>query len=152
MALIQSDWAKLNKAYPSPQFAGHTVTMRFSIALTTAQLVTGNIIELAPLPAGCVPVGVTLDSDDLDSGTAALLDVGIMSGAFGDNDAARTCGAEFISQSNVAQAGGVVRPTLVSAYRQAAANTDRSIGVKIQTQPGTPVAGTIGLTVSLATT
>lgn len=151
MALIQSDWAKLQRPYPYPQFAGHVVSARFFISLTAAQMVVGNIVELAPLPSGCVPVGVVLDSDDIDSATAALLDVGIMSGDFGKNDGARTCGAEIFSQSNVGQAGGVARPTLASAFRIAAAATDRSIGVKIQTAPGTPVAGTIGLTLSYTT-
>ncbi len=152
MAIIQSDWAKLIRPYPFPQFAAHVVQARFFIAVTAAQLVLNNIFEIAPLPAGCVPVDLVLDCDDIDTATGAVLDVGIMSGAFADPDQARTIGAEFVSGSTLGQTGGVFRPTLVSAFRVGAnSNLHRSIGVKVATAPTTPVAGSIGLTLSYTT-
>ena len=151
MALIQSDWAKGGLPFPYPQYAGHLVMARFFIVLTTAQLVLNNIFEIAPLPADCVPLSLVLDSDDLDSATAAVLDCGLLSGAWGAKDDARTIGAEFISGCTVAQAGGIVRPALASSQRVQKASTDRSIGVKVATAPGTPVAGVIGLTIGYTT-
>lgn len=150
MGLKQSDAAlgKIPIAYPS--CAGETVTQRFSFT-APANIAQGDIIELAPIPPGVRVVDIVIDSDDLDTGTPAiLLDVGIMSGAWGSNDGARTCGAEFFDGVDVAKAGGVARPTLASAYRQAAADTERSIGVKIDTAAATGAAGEIGLTVTYA--
>lgn len=151
MALIQSDWAKLTKSSPYPSIGGGVVAQRFSVDVTAAQMVLNNIIEMGPIPPGCRPIDMILDSDDIDSVTSAALDVGIMSGTFGDNDAARTCGAEFFAANTVGQAGGSARPTLKTAFRVASTQTVRSIGVKFQAAPATPVAGTIGLTVLYAT-
>ena len=111
----------------------------------------GDILELACIPSNCRVADIILDMDDLDSNGAPTIiaDVGIMSGDFGKEDNARTCGAEFFSGSNLAQAGGVARPTLKTAYRTTASNVDRGIGVKFTTVAATFQAGAIGLTVIL---
>jgi hypothetical protein len=151
--MLQADHAAGKIAPPTPDMGGDVVAYRSTIALGTADLTLNNIIEMGPIPAGCLLVDVILDSDDLDSGgsPAITLDVGIMSGTYGNllDDAgnARTCDATIIAASTVAQAGGVARPTLASAFRTARVATDTSIGVKIHAAPGTAVAGTIGLTV-----
>jgi hypothetical protein len=89
-----------------------------------------------------------MDSDDLDTGTAAIVwDVGIMSGEFGANDGARTCGDEFLDGVTVSQAGGVVRPTLAKAFRTSSAQNTRGIGAKLVTDADDAAAGEIGLTV-----
>lgn len=150
MAMKQSDAALGRVAIAYPSIAGHVVAQRFSYTLPT-DTAEGTIIEFAPIPPGCRVVDMVLDCADLDSGAPAiLLDVGIMSGEWGVNDDARTCGAEFFSGSNVAQAGGVARPTLASAYKQAASDTARSIGIKLATDAATAVSGEIGLTVHYA--
>jgi len=91
------------------------------------------------------------DGDDLDSGgsPAILLDVGVMSGKWGENDGGRTCADEFLDGVNTAQAGGVVRPTLKTAFRTSSGAENRSIGVKIATAAATPQAGVLGLTVTV---
>lgn len=127
--------------------AGESFCNDYFYDLPTAQNVTGDIIDLGVLPAYCTVSDAVLISDDLDSGTAALLDVGIMSSTPGDTSSSRTCGAEIFSASNLAQAGGTARPTLASAFRIQPTEADRSIGVKINTQSGTPVAGRIRLRV-----
>lgn len=145
--MLQTDHAKGTLLAPTPDAAGELCSYRATITLTTAQETLGQIIEMGPLPAGCDLVDAILDADDLDSGVAAItLDVGVMSGTAGVSDGARTCGAEVFSASTVAQAGGVVRPTLASAFRIARSDTDRGIGVKLAAAPGTAAAGTIGLT------
>jgi hypothetical protein len=147
MTHIQSNVAKGIDSIPYPPQAGIVVAKRYSMAVTAAMLVLNNILEIAPLPNGLVPVDVTLVTDDLDTGTALVLDVGIMSGVFGSNDQARTCGNEIIAGSNIGQTGGSVRASKKEAFRIGAANTHRSIGVKIATAPTTPAAGVVDLIV-----
>lgn len=154
MAIIQSNWAKGIIAIPYASFAGVVVAQRFFISVTAAQLALNNIFELAPIPVGHVPLNMILDADDLDTNGAPTitLDVGVMSGDWGSQDQARTCGAEFFAASNVAQAGGLARPSLKTAQRVAAnAGAPRSIGVKVAAAPATAAPGDIGLTVFYAT-
>lgn len=138
MALTQSNYAKgvLPVAYPDQ--AGVTVTQRFEHTIA-ANLALNDILELACLPAGCELVDAVLAVDDLDSNGTPLiaLDVGIMSGAWGENNGSRTCGAEIFAADTTARTGGVARPSLVGAYRIAATAADRSIGVKIQAAAAT---------------
>lgn len=150
MAIKQSDAAFGKAAAPAPHFAGEAVTKRYAIQVSAAPSV-GDIFELAPIPANCRVADMVLDTSDLDTNgaPAMVLDVGIMSGAWSDTDQARTCGAEFFSASNLAQSGGVARPSIASAYRTGFTDTDRSIGVKVTTAAATFAAGFIGLTVTV---
>lgn len=150
MALRQSDYAKGILPTPYPHNAGAAVTQRYAMTVP-ANAALDDVLELAPIPAGCRVAEIVMDCDDLDTGGSAaiVLDVGIMSGAWGDNDSGRTCGDEFFDGVTTGQAGGVVRPTLAKAYRTPAAATARSIGVKIATAAATGQAGTIGLTVTV---
>ncbi|MBB3947044.1 hypothetical protein GGQ73_003008 [Rhizobium skierniewicense] len=152
MALIQSKYAKGTEALSYPSNAGEAVAIRFSHQVANAPA-AGDILELACIPSNCRVVDIVLDSDDLDTNGAPtmLLDVGIMSGGFSDENPARTCGAEFFSGANAAQTGAVARPTLKSAYRTTPSNIDRSIGIKFTTAAATFAAGQIGLTVFLST-
>lgn len=146
--MLQTQYASGQTVAPTPECSGEVVSYRATIDLATGDLTLNNIIEMGPLPAGCVLVDAILDSDDLDTGSAAItLDVGIMSGDFGVVDAGRTCGAEIFAASTAAQAGGVARPTLATAFRIARSDTDRGIGIKVKVIPATAAAGTVGLTV-----
>ena len=149
MAIIQSTAAKGTDNIPFPAYAGEVVAKRYSIAVTAAQLALNNIFELAPLPGGLVPRDFILDTDDLDTNGAPTLtlDVGLMSGVWGDRDQARTCDDIIFDGTNIAQTGGAARPTLKTAFRIGQANNHRSIGVKVATAAATAAAGTIGLTV-----
>lgn len=152
MALKQTEHATGQICAPTPCGAGDVVSYRASIALATGDLTLNQIIEMGPLPANCDLVDVILDTDDLDSGSAAIaLDAGIMDGEVGelldDSGDARTVDASILSAVTTAGAGGVVRPTLATAFRIARSDVDRSIGIKIHTAPATAQAGTIGLTV-----
>lgn len=148
MTIHQSEWAKGRFNVPYPSCAGETVTVRGYFTVP-ANIVELDIIELLCLPNGCRPVDVIIDSDDLDTGSPAIVwDVGIMSGTWGDDDPARTCGNELFASVNVSQAGGVARPTKKEAYRIARSGADRSIGLKLVTDAATAAAGEIGLTLS----
>jgi hypothetical protein len=152
MALLFSTVARGSSREAAPLNGASLVAVRLQMTLSTANNVTGNIIDYLILPADCHLVDAILDTDDLDSNgsPAILLDVGVMTGSPGEDldaaGAARTIGAEIFSASTVAQAGGVVRPTLKTAFRIAPVAYDRSIGVKINTQSATAASGDIGLT------
>lgn len=150
MTLIQSKYAKGLIPIPYPAFAGAVVAHRYWHQLATAPA-ANDILELAALPHDCRVVDVILDSDDMDSGATLAFDVGVMSGDFGDNDPARTIGNEFFAASNVAQAGGVARPTKKEAFRTAPVGSDRSIGLKFTAAATGFASGIIGLTVLIAT-
>jgi hypothetical protein len=147
MTIHQSEAAKGRKPIPNPLQAGEVVSFRETFTVP-ADIVEGDIIELVPLPNGCVLVDAILDVDDLDTGTPAIvLDVGVMSGNWGDTAQDRTNGDELFDGITTAQAGGVARPTLATAFRIAATTNDRSIGVTIVTDAATAAAGVIGLRV-----
>lgn len=145
MALIQSKYAKGIIIPPFPAFAGAVVAHRFFHDFASAPALN-DILELAVIPAGARVVDMIVDCDDMDSGTALLFDIGIMSGAWQENSGSRTVGAEFFSGLNLGQAGGIARPSLKTAVRTVRTGADRSIGVKIATAAGTFVAGQLGLT------
>ena len=146
--MLQTDVAKGVITQPAPGFSGMLCSFRAEISLKAAQLTANQIVEMLALPAGCTPVDLIIDSDDIDTNAAptVTIDVGLMSGEFGVNDSGRTCGAEFLSGATVAQAGGGARPTIKGAFRVEPSASDRSIGIKIGTAPATAADGKIGLT------
>ena len=152
MALIQTEFATGQTVAPTPAYAGEEVSYRATYAFATGDLTLDQIVEFGPLPAGCTLVDAILDTDSLDSdgSPTVTIDVGVMDGDFGallDNSGdARTCGATIFSAVTTAQAGGVARPTLATAFRIAPVDTDTGIGVKIHAAPTTAAAGTLGLT------
>lgn len=146
MSLFQNDFAKGSRAIPYPANAGVVVAHRYFVDIAAAPVVN-DIYEVAPLPANCRVTDIVVDSADMDSGTTLAFDVGIMSGGFGINDAARTCGNEFFAATPIAQTGGVARPTKQSAINQAPSGSDRSIGLKCTAAATGFTAGQIALTV-----
>src|SRR5574343_690630 len=49
------------------------VAQRFSLPVVTGDLTLNNLGNIGILPAGCVPVGVLFDSDDLDSNASPTI-------------------------------------------------------------------------------
>lgn len=141
--ILQSPYAKNQRAVAVSDGASDVVVNDFFYDLATTDNLTGSIIDIGYLPAYHTVSDAILIADDIDSGSAAVLDVGLMSGTPGSTDTSRTCGAELFSGSTLGQTGGTARPTLASAFKIQATEADRSIGVKITTQSGTAVAGRI---------
>ncbi|WP_421849920.1 hypothetical protein [Oricola sp.] len=153
MTLYHSTYASGAQVQPVPMGAGEVCRVRAVYAVTAAIAGAANdIIEMVGLPPGCEVVDVILDSDDLDAhGTPTIdVDVGIMSGAWQEVDASRTCGDEFLDGDTTPRAGGVARPSLASAFRVAKSDAWRGIGVKIAAAAATGQLGSIGLTVCYA--
>lgn len=150
-AIILSQFAKRVLDTVNGDCAGDLVVNDFYVDLAAGDLVAGNVIDFGILPAGHSISNVQLIPDDLDTnGTPTLaLDIGLMSGTPGANDATRTVGQELFAGSTAAQTGSVVTPTLKSAYTVQAQNYDRSIGVKIATGPATAAAGRLRARVTM---
>jgi hypothetical protein len=140
MAFYQSLWATSQRNTPSSGCAGVEVVEAFEFEIPTTALAVGDIIELAILPANNTIRDAILACDVIDTGVAAF-DIGIMSGDVGDKDNPRTSGTELFAAQVVNTATAVVRAQNVSAFTIEASPTDRSIGVKITTAPGTQVPG-----------
>lgn len=151
-ALIQTEYATGQCIAPNPDQAGDVRAYRAAFTFTAAELVAGQIIEMGPLPAGCELVDAILDTDALDSNAekTLTLSVGTMDGDFGalldDSGNPRTCGDQILDAVTTGQAGGVVRPTLATAFRIGRVPVDTSIGLMVVAAPATPAAGTVGLT------
>ena len=117
MAAIKSQRVTGVNPQPAP-ISNEVITLRERVAVTAAQLIAGNVVEVAFLPANCVPVGFKVRSDDLDSNAAPTItfDVGIINAAETAVSAlAADGGAKWIVASTLSQAGGLLLDTAVSA-------------------------------------
>ncbi len=118
------------------------VAQRGAVALVAADLDANDVGAVAILPAGCVPVGVIYDSDDLDTnGTPTIAaSIGICNADVTDLD---TVWATGITASQGGTAVHLVSPAML---RTAASSSDRKVGVKFTAASATKAAGTVGLT------
>lgn len=128
---------------PSLSADGYEPVCVTSDFVTVAGMVINDVIEMAILPAGYVPVDLTIATDDLDSNVTPTitLDAGIFSGTAGLSDNARTCGNEALAASTVAQAGGLARQTKPDFSFIAPTTADRGIGIKLAAAAATLVVG-----------
>jgi hypothetical protein len=145
MTLIKGVAAKGSTNIPYPTVAGVVVAAIFSHAFK-AEPAAGDIVEIGMLPQGCKAIDVLVTADGLDAANAIEFDLGLITGEYASNDQTRTCGAEFLAGSTVAQAGGIERPSKASAYRVPASSRERGLGLKVKTAPGGFVAGTVTVT------
>lgn len=127
MAIVQSPFALGQKQAPVSREARGVVAERFTFTVED-DLASGDIIELAILPAYHFVVDAILITGDLGADVTA--GVGIMSGEVGSNDDTRTCGDEIFAGADVA-AAAVTRASDVTAFSIDPANADRSVGVEL---------------------
>lgn len=143
MALFKSKQIAAGKPAVTPSEAACPVTVVGEF-VTVAGLTAADVIEMVAFPANTIPVDVTLVCEDLDTGgsPAITMDVGLLSGAFNDTGA-RTCGAEFLSDSNIGQAGGMARANVPAGLLLGWSASDRSLGIKIEAAAATLATGKI---------
>lgn len=137
-----------NHVYPPPSAKGSEVLAIHAFIVVTTALASADLLEFVDLPPGHVPVDCILDPDDLDSGTAITISVGLLNSGKTDlSTAAADGGAVWILNSAAAQTGVIARPTTKNLWRVTAdASLNRMFGGKITAAAGTAVAGTIGAT------
>ena len=125
------------------------VAVRYTIDLVAADLDINDIGAVGILPAGCVPVALYYDSDDLDTNGAPTIaaSVGVLNAAGTDlsTDAADG-GAVWGSSITTSQAGGQSAVMSKALARVAATSADRKIGIKFTAAAATKATGQVGLT------
>lgn len=143
---------------PVPFPAGlETISQRFKLPLATADLALNTVGNIGILPAGCIPVELIIDSDDLDSnGTPTIAwSIGVSNGAVTNNQqsaagtdistATADGGAAWGTGITVSQAGGQVQVLSKALSRVTPVNYDRYIVLKATAAAATAVAGEIGV-------
>lgn len=109
----------------TPDNAGEVYTQLVQFPITAAYAAT-DVIEMAVLPARTKLVGVDL----LTSGIAAVatVDVGFLTGEYGDKVTARTGDAVILG---AAAKNAAASATIATLFGIAATEVDRGIGVKL---------------------
>jgi hypothetical protein len=107
----------------------------WTAALTTGYA-SGDVISGPTIPAGMYVTDVAVSVTDIDSATSALFTVGYSGAA-----------AAFISSSSVGQTGGIARANVAGAIGFTA-TTNTTVLVTSTATAGTPVAGTINISVN----
>lgn len=138
-----NDYLTGRKPMPFPA-GGEVVAVRASVDLVSGDLDANDAGSVLILPAGCVPVALVYDSDDLDTNATPTIaaSVGFMNAAETDLD---TVLASGIQASRDGTAAAVVTKDLM---RVAASSSDRRLGIKFTAAAATKAAGTVGLTLS----
>jgi len=137
-----NDYLTGRKATVFPS-GSEVVAVRFPIALVAADLDANDVGAVAILPAGCVPVGLVYDSDDLDTNASPTIAASVGPVNTGQTDLASTW-ASGITASQSGAAANVALST--AAMRLAPAATDTLIGIKFTAASATKAAGEVGLT------
>jgi hypothetical protein len=135
------------RANPVTPAGAELASMRFTLAMATADLALNSIGQIGILPAGCIPVQLLVDGTDMDSGAAAMvLNVGILDAAgTALSTAAADGGAAWGSTTavNTAFQQQILSQPMATVTRS---DVDRKIGIKVATAPTVAVAGTLGVT------
>lgn len=140
MAFYQAKQIVNNEPLVSADGATDVIEI-FGDFVTVTGMVTGEIVEMVGLPAGYVPVDVSV-AFDASAGAAFTTDCGILSGEYGST-AVRTQGNEAFAANSTGQgAAGLVRAVKPNIMFLAPTDNDRGIGLKIVGTLTTLVVGT----------
>lgn len=132
MALLKSTQSTNGWPAMSASGANGCVPVFGDYALTGSEA-QNDVIEMAPLPAGYVPVDLYVDAEDC--GTTFTLDIGVLTGKWRaaldtDGVTARVCGNQFANDKALGTAG-VYRADAVGFSRIAPVDYDRAVGFKV---------------------
>ena len=135
-------------------------TVRFRLPLQTADLALNTIGNIAILPAGCVPVSILFDSDDLDSNATPTIawSVGVSNASVVNNiqgvtptalsTASVDGGAAWATSILTSRNSGQDMLTSRALSRVAPTTYDRYVVLQATTAAATAVAGEVGLTLT----
>jgi hypothetical protein len=95
-------------------------------------MVGNDVWKFVLLDSDTIVLGATLEIDDIDSGTAALIDLGYAAkdGTPNDDD-------YFLADSTIGQTGGTADSSAARLFM----GEDFFVQAKVQTAPGTAVLG-----------
>lgn len=147
MSFTNSNDYTTGRANPVTPAGAELASMRFTLAMATADLALNSIGQIGILPAGCIPVQLLVDGTDMDSGAAAMvLNVGILDAAgTAFSTAAVDGGAAWGATTPV---NAAFQQQILSYAMSSVAKTDadRKIGIKVAVAPTSAVAGALGVT------
>lgn len=119
------------------------VAVRFPIDLVSADLDANDTGAVAILPAGCVPVGLVYDSDDLDTNASPTIAASVGPVNAGETDLSST----WASGITASQGGTTANVALsTAAMKLSPPAADVKIGIKFTAAAATKAAGQVGLT------
>lgn len=153
MATIKSSLANGVVKAPSPS-GQEVISLKVSVSLLAAQVAINNVVQLAILPADCVPVGYVVGASDLDTNAAPAVtfDLGVLDAAGTAISAdAADGGAKWLAASTLAQGGGIALHTASkTAYDvvgavQADSGAERIIAIVFAAGAATGANGTVEL-------
>lgn len=101
MALFKATQVVNKQIVPSANGASMSIVIVGDFTIPAA-FAAADVVEMVPLPAGYVPVGLTVDNDI--NGAVLTAGVGLLTGAF-DAVGARTCGSEALAAAAFGTAG-----------------------------------------------
>jgi len=127
-----------NAPAPTATSEAETVTVEAKFVLAADVAINDTLVGFV-LPAGHVPVDLFVAADDLDTGAAMNLTVGVLDATL----AAMVASTNFITASTICQAGGVARASVVDGLRLAPVAYDRYIGALVVAAPNASQAGTL---------
>lgn len=107
---------------PMPEPMGSEVVAVRCVAKVTGGIVSGDVIKIAKIPAGCVPVDYILDNTDLDANGVPTLaaDLGVLVAAGNAISADAADGGKWRTAATVLQAAAVTRLSAASVAEQQA--------------------------------
>ena len=126
MTVFQTAQARGKSTPPAGYTAGAVVTTIVTHTFSAAFATANDVVEMAVLPAGARLLSVMAIFANIGAVNTSL---GIMTGAPGSTDNARTVGTELFSAQTMANAEVSVTRTACLAVA-ANQNADRSIGIK----------------------
>jgi len=143
MSYKESENVKSGRPPASPRSAGEVYVSAGQYEVS-ALLAADDLIGLAILPAGCMPVDFMLATADLEDSSATpaiTLTVGILN----DDEDDIVANSNFMTAETVAQAGGVARADLISFLDSIDVDEDddRIIAAKVVTAATDPKVGTV---------
>jgi hypothetical protein len=142
---IKGQSRQILAGYPvvNPRGADDEVVQISDYLIPTGGVAAGDIVEMGAIPEGCVPTNMRAVSEDLDSnGTPTVtLDIGILSGTYGDATSVRTMGNEFLAASTVGQAGGIADGNKAAGLLLAPSLDLVPYGIKFPAGTATPIVG-----------
>ncbi len=142
MSLFRHKALVRGQELPEPLGAAAPVTLAFEyITKASEPLATGSIIEIGGIPANCVVSDAFIAFEDIDGGTAASVDIGLLSGTYGRVDDTRTEGTQFAAANTTAPRSGGLVPVTAAVLLLEPSTSDRGIGIKFVAGPGTQVNG-----------
>ena len=118
------------------------LTVSFGDFTIPAGFAANDVVEMVPLPAGYVPVDVTVDNPAL--GGTMTFDAGLLSGDY-DSAGARTCGAQFMA-AQAGQTAGIKRLAVAGGTRLAPTDNTRGVGVVFSAATTPTVGATFRMT------